>query len=130
MQRALALLTLGCSALWLACGPPELDLGEMRRLQEAQRWEETIDPLRALLAENPDEREASLLLGAALVQSRRYGEAMFHLRRAARDGEYATDAGLMLGATLMLIENYDAAIEAADRVLERDPSQTMAWPRT
>jgi tetratricopeptide (TPR) repeat protein len=127
MRHALALVALVCAVLWLACNPAGLDLEEVARLHAEKRWEETIDPLRAHLAEEPDDRDASLLLGAALVQSRRYGEAMFHLRRAAAEGESANEAGLLLAATLLLIENFEAAIDAADQVLARDPSQTMGW---
>ena len=129
MPRALAPFALVCSLALapLGCPAPGVDFQEVRRLQAEGRGEATIDPLRALLLEDPDNREASLLLGSALALSQRFGEAMFHLRRAARDGEFAIEAGLLLGATLLSIENHSAAIDAVDAVLESDPSLTMAW---
>ena len=126
MSRTLAAMALVVASLGLACGS-ELDLREVRRLHDEKRFEETIDPLREELAENPDRREASLLLGSALAQAKRYGEAIFHLKRAARDGEYETEAGIMLSTTLLTMENFEAAIEASDRVLKKDPTALLGW---
>jgi len=126
MPRTLAAMALVVASLGLACGS-ELDLREVRRLHDEERYEETIDPLREELAENPDRREASLLLGDALSQAKRYGEAIFHLKRAARDGEFETEAGLMLSTTLLAMQNFEAAIKASDRVLKKDPTALMAW---
>ncbi|MGI9431427.1 MAG: tetratricopeptide repeat protein [Myxococcota bacterium] len=126
MLRTLAAMGLVVASLGLACSS-ELDLREVRSLHDEKRFEETIDPLREELAQNPDRREASLLLGSALGQAKRYGEAIFHLKRAARDGEFEVEAGIMLATTLLAMENFEAAIEASDRVLKKDPTALTAW---
>jgi tetratricopeptide (TPR) repeat protein len=111
-------------ALALACQGASIE--EIRALQDAGSYEESIEPLRAILSSAPDDAEANYRLGLALVRTGRSNQALWPLRKAADSGEFGKDAGTLLAATLLDLENLEEAIRAADRVLEADPSNLTA----
>jgi tetratricopeptide (TPR) repeat protein len=111
-------------ALALACQGASIE--EIRALQDAGSYEESIEPLRAILSGAPDDAEANYRLGLALVRTGRSNQALWPLRKAADSAEFGKDAGTLLASTLLDLENLEEAIRAADRVLEADPSNLSA----
>ena len=56
---------LALAAAVSACGASDDDpLAAVRELHEEQRYAESLQPLRAILDENPDQPEVNLLLGS------------------------------------------------------------------
>jgi tetratricopeptide (TPR) repeat protein len=118
-------------ASWLlllgAClGSTEDRLAEARALQDAGAFQESIEPLRELLAEEPEQGEANYLLGVALVQTGQPSLAVFPLEKAAAAPEQRVIAGLLLATTFAHLEAYDEAIRVASDVLETDPQRSAA----
>ncbi len=118
------LLGLLCSLL--ACGSPEGTMDDVRALQDAGAYSESLEPLRQILAERPDDPEANYRLGLALVRTGDASRAVFPLQKAARDESEARQAGLLLAITLVDIKNFAEAIDATDIVLARDPEDEAA----
>jgi len=110
----------GCS------NDPESRLTEIRAMQSAGQFEESIQNLRVLLASDSSNPEANYRLGVALVQTGRRSLAIWPLQKAAQSDEYAVQGGLLLASTLMQTESYEEAIRAADRVLEIEPDHQGA----
>jgi tetratricopeptide (TPR) repeat protein len=119
--RAPAVIVL---AFALACTGGSIE--EIRALQDAGAFEESIDPLRAILSENPENPEASYRLGLALLRTGNSGQALWPLRKASDSEEFARPAGLILASTLMGMKNYEETTLAASRVLEVDPENEAA----
>lgn len=123
----LAGVLLGGLALLGGCfGTSEDRLGEARALQEQGAFQESIAPLRALLAREPEHADASYLLGIALLQTGQPSQAVYPLEKAAASPEHRVTAGLLLAATFSQLEAWDEAIRAASDVLEADPGRSAA----
>ncbi len=124
--RALAapIAVLAIASFAFGCGPPRID--EIRALQEAGEIGRTIEPLRDLLANEPDHAEARYRLGLALVQTGQASLAIAHLRRAANTEEFGVDAGLLLASTQLSLRSPEQALEVAAEVLAREPENMMA----
>ncbi len=122
LGAGLALLAL--AALHPGCRGASIE--EIRALQDAGSYEESIEPLRAVLSSAPDDAEANYRLGLALARTGRSNQALWPLRKAADSGEFGKDAGTLLATTLLDLENLEEAIRAANRVLESDPSNLTA----
>jgi tetratricopeptide (TPR) repeat protein len=107
----------------LACGSaPSLE--EVRSLQDQRLYEEAEAPLRALLAEKPDDPELNFRLGVTLSKTGRKGEAIFPLRKATSSEAFAVEAGEALATLLLGIGNYEEAIREADQLLAREPGNS------
>ena len=118
---ALALATtVGCG------GDLDSRLAEIRALQDAGQFEDSIEPLRGLVTTNSSHPEVNYRLGLALVQTGRRSLAIWPLNKAADSEEYAVQAGILLSATLLSTEDYAEAVRAADRVLKVDPNNKPA----
>lgn len=101
-------------------------LDEIRALQDAGQFSESIEPLRSVLADAPDSPEANHRLGVALVQTGQPSLAVWPLEKSAATGEYAVPSGLLLASAFMAINAQDDAIRVATRVLEADPERAAA----
>src|SRR5690606_13236933 len=95
-------------------------LAEVRALQDAGQFHESIEPLREVLARNPDLPEANYLLGVALVQTGQPSLAVWPLEKAIASEAYAVQAGLLLANTFLGLQAFDDAIRVATKVLEKD----------
>ncbi len=109
----------------LAC-PPAADsvdrrLDAIRELQASERFQESIEPLGALLAEMPDAAEANHLLGVAFLRTGAPTLALWPLRRASEHESFAVESGLLLASALLDTGNPEQAIAVAGGVLARDP---------
>lgn len=112
-----------CAVLLVACSKSVEDqLADARLQQEIGSWQESIATLQEILNEHPDHPEANLLLGSAQIAAGQPALAIWPLEVAARDPGYADGADLALGAAYLRLEQNDAALAAADRVLARNPS--------
>jgi tetratricopeptide (TPR) repeat protein len=120
--RLLVLLTLlpllGLVALSGCRSSREAQLEEIRALQDAGLYAETIEPLRELLAESPDQPEANYRLGTALLRTGQASLALWPLHKAAATEEYGVSAGLALASTLLGQNQREEALKAANAVLE------------
>jgi tetratricopeptide (TPR) repeat protein len=117
---AAALLLAGCA------GTIEDRLAEVRALQDAGQFSESVEPLRELLAKNPDQAEANYLLGVALVQTGQPSLAVWPLEKASNDPSQAVPAGLLLASTFLSLQSYDDAMRVATQVIEKDPGRVAA----
>ena len=104
----------------------ESRMAEIRALQAAGQFDESIAPLRVLLTAEADHPEANYRLGVALVQTGRPSLAIWPLQKASQSEEFAIQGGLMLASTLLSTESNEEAIRAADQVLAIDPDRIAA----
>jgi tetratricopeptide (TPR) repeat protein len=101
-------------------------LAEVRALQDAGQFSESVQPLRDLLAKNPDQPEANYLLGVALVQTGQPSLAVWPLEKASNDPSQALPAGVLLASTFLGLQSHDDAVRIATQVLEKDPGRIAA----
>jgi tetratricopeptide (TPR) repeat protein len=116
----LALVGAGCA------GDVDSRLEQVRAVQDAGDFSNSIPPLREILESYPDHPEANHLLGVALVQTQRPTLAIWPLRKAAESDEFAVPAGLLLASTLLSTSGFEEAIAATDKLLEKDPTHVGA----
>ena len=122
-----ALVVAGLALLLQACGSDtESRLAEVRSLQDAGAYQETLGTLRDILAKDPENAEANYRLGMALLGTGRTTEALFALKKASESNELAVQAGVVLASTLHRLSNDEGAIDAAEAVLRRDPENQAA----
>jgi tetratricopeptide (TPR) repeat protein len=128
--RRLAALALCLSLFGLGTTACQYDrefrLAEIRALQAAGQFDESIAPLRVLLTAEADDPEANYRLGVALVQTGRPSLAIWPLQKASQSEELQIQAGLLLSSTLLSTEAFEEAIRAADRVLAIEPNRIGA----
>jgi tetratricopeptide (TPR) repeat protein len=129
-RKGLLRCALASAALLVAtaCGGGDVEgrLAEVRALQASGQFNESIEPLRAVLAENPDLPEANHRLGVALVETGQPSLAVWSLEKATASPEYAVQSGLLLASAFRSIQAYEDAVRAADKVLQVDPERTAA----
>ncbi len=104
----------------------EEQLAAAQAQQDDSQFQESIEPLRSILGEQPDNAEANYLLGVALVRTGRLAPAVWPLRKASESEEYAEKAGQLLTFVLANTRNFDEAIASANRLLERKPDSAEA----
>ncbi len=113
--------------LFVACASSVEDrLAQVRALQDAGQFSESIEPLRELLAKNPDQAEANYLLGVALVQTGQLSLAVWPLEKASADPSQAMTAGLLLASTFLGVQAHEDAVRVATKVLDQDPDRVAA----
>jgi tetratricopeptide (TPR) repeat protein len=123
----LALVSLlGMAALSGCRGSREAQLEEIRALQDAALYAETIEPLREFLAEDPDQPEANYRLGTALLRTGQASLALWPLHKAAASEAFAVPAGLALASTLLGQNQPEEAFEAVNGVLQVEPDNEGA----
>lgn len=115
------LLLVIATLFFSACSDPPPTIESVRALQAAGDFEGSLAPLRALLADAPDEPETNFLYGRALLRTGAPDRAIWAMRKAAAAPEWAVPAGIALGRAALAAREWDNAIEVADGLLERDP---------
>ena len=125
---ARCLVSLGLAvALTSGCGQgPDQLLARAQELQDAGRFEASLEPLGQLLELQPKDREANYLYGRALVRMRRFSEAVWPLGEAVRSPEFAVAAGMLLAEAQLKTGNFGDAINTASEVLEAAPDHLAA----
>jgi tetratricopeptide (TPR) repeat protein len=101
-------------------------LEEVKQLQTAGSHAQAEELLAKYLDAHPDDAEASFRRGLSLIALGRASEAVFPLRKALDSPEIGKQAGLVLAGTLLSTRNFEAAIEAADGVLAKEPGNESA----
>src|SRR5690349_2676017 len=83
------------------CGPGK-SLDAIRAQQERGQYDETIEPLRALLREKPDDPEVNYLYARALIATQRPSLATWALRKAMEDPNWTVKAALQLANAALM----------------------------
>jgi tetratricopeptide (TPR) repeat protein len=120
-----AWLLLFLSVPLAGCGPSD-PVSEIRELQAAGRFAESLEPLRDLAEARPDDAEVHYLHGFALLRTGQPSLALWSFRKAMEDPEWRIPAALQLAANALMTGNHDAAMEAAERILEAEPDHLEA----
>ena len=112
--------------LLLACGSGVPSIAEVRDLQAQGRFEESIAPLHEVLKADPQNAEASVMLGVAYFRTLRPSLAIWPLRKAEEDPEWAERAAIFGAMALLQSNNNEDAILAASRALTLNPDNLEA----
>ena len=127
-RRALTLgLLSGVLAVGAACplGSGDL-LDEVRGLHARNRYEESLEVLRALMDEDPSDPEVNYLFAKTLMQIGEPSLAIWPLRRAVQFPDYAFDAGMMLAWATIGSRTPQDAVDAVDLALAVEPDNVDA----
>lgn len=93
------------------------------RLAGLARWDEVIDVYRGAVVRRPEDGEARLRLGAALVHMEdRAAEAEPELREAVRLLPEDAEARAVLGSALAILGRLPDAVASFEEALRLDPS--------
>jgi tetratricopeptide (TPR) repeat protein len=109
----------------LACQKSD-PLVEVRALQERGELYESLEPLRALMGERPDDPEVQFRYGRALALLGHVSQGEFALQKAMEDRNWLVPAGLQLALGAMRIADYAQAVSVATRVLEAQSDNVAA----
>ena len=101
-------------------------LAEARTLQETGDLYGSLEPLRELIAENPNDPEVHYLYGGALSALGHVSQGEFSLEKAMEDPKWRVRAGVQLALGALKTADYPRAIEMAGRVLESEPDHIAA----
>jgi len=128
IRRALGRpLALVCALLLVsACSDDSIDLKEIHELQIKGNFAASIEPLRELLKERPEDSELHFLYGIALARTGQASLAIWSLREASKDPKWFVHASLELARSAISARDFPAAIESAGAVLEREPDHVAA----
>src|SRR5262245_3581307 len=110
-------MLLSCSA----CSPSD-PLERVRRAQDEKGdFAATVEPLRKLIDERPDDPEVGYRYAMALIQTGDQTVAIFPLRRAMEAPGWLKKAGLPLVGLLITAGAHGEALAICDRILEAEP---------
>jgi predicted Zn-dependent protease len=127
--RRVFLLGLLCGVSVAGTGCPQLSgdpLDEIRELQARDRYEESLEDLRAFMDEDPTNLEVNYLFGKALIHTGELSLAIWPLQRAVKSSEYAFDAGMLLAWATLDSRTPGDAIDAVDIALAAEPDNVEA----
>jgi tetratricopeptide (TPR) repeat protein len=122
---AALVLALVAALAWGACEKRDR-LAEARAMQESGDLYGSLEPLRALIAERPDDPEVHFLYGGALSALGHVSQGEFSLEKAMEDPKWRVAAGVQLALGALRTADYRRAIEMAGRVLESEPDHVGA----
>jgi tetratricopeptide (TPR) repeat protein len=104
-------------ALLAGCFDRGPSIDDVRQMQESGHYRETIEPLRRLIAEDPENPEVLFLYGRALWSTGQFGLAMWPLKDAMEDPEYRRQAGNLFANSLMRSEAWEDAEKICNELL-------------
>ncbi|MGH7337920.1 MAG: hypothetical protein ACREI7_10095, partial [Myxococcota bacterium] len=125
LERARALSLSVFAALCLACEKPDR-LAEALAIQESGDLYGSLEPLRALIAERPDDAEVLFLYGRTLSLLGHVSQGEFSLEKAMEDPQWRVPAGLQIAIGALRTANYPRVVAIASRVLESEPDNVTA----
>lgn len=108
----------GCSWVAAGCGGAPMGIETIEELQGRGQFEQTIEPLRKLIGENPEDSKALYYYSRALASSGRPGQSIWASRLAMADPEYLKPAGKLFIQTLIRGDAFGDAIEVCNEILE------------
>lgn len=114
------------TAVSTGCGPSDPLAGIRKQQDEKHDYAGSLEPLRKLLEDRPNDPEVLFRYGAALAGSGSPGLAVWPLRRAMESPEWRDRTGLPLAAVLIATGAYDGAIEILDGLIEEKPDSIEA----
>jgi tetratricopeptide (TPR) repeat protein len=112
-------------ALSSACEPSD-PLAEIRQQQTAGQFAPTVEPLRELLKDQPENPEANYLYGRALSMTKGSNLAIWSLRKAMRDPEWKILAARQLAFMALAAGDFNEVIRITDQILEDEPENVKA----
>jgi predicted Zn-dependent protease len=118
-----------CGTLAIGTGCPQTSSGpldEVRALHVSNRYEESLEALRALMDEDPTDPAVNYLFGKALMYTGEPSLAIWPLRRAVQSPEYAFDAAMLLAHATLGSRTPEDAIGAVDIALAVEPDNVEA----
>ena len=101
-------------------------MAEIRALQQAGQFADSIDGLRRVLAETPELPEASYRLGVALARTGNPSRSVWALEKASESNEFSIPANLELASVHFGLGNFEESVRTSDRVLTVDPNHPEA----
>jgi tetratricopeptide (TPR) repeat protein len=112
---------------WLCihCGGGD-PIEQARAFQAAGRLDEALAVLQPLMGQQNRDPEVLFLYGTTLRRKGRPGLGLWALRQSSLSPGWEIPAGLELGAAAFESRNYQVSLEAATRVLEREPDNLAA----
>jgi len=100
-----------------------------RKLSLLKRWDVLVETYRSLVALQPQDGDARLRLGLALLHGQgQAGEAERELREAVRLSPGNPRAHASLGAAMSALGRHAEAVLAFDEALKVDPAHFESWP--
>ena len=121
--RACLIAVLGLAPLGCNSG---VSLDAVRAQHERGEYEQSIEPLRKLLQERPDDPEINYLYAHALILTQKPSLATWALRKAMEDPDWTVKAGIQLALASLAGADFNEAVIAADKVLEKEPQNIEA----
>jgi tetratricopeptide (TPR) repeat protein len=121
----LLVLALAAAIAGMACHARD-PLAEARAMQQRGDLYGSLEPLRALITEHPDNAEAQFLYGGALTTLGHVSQGEFSLEKAMEDPAFRVRAAIQLALGALRTADYTRAIEMAGRVLESEPDHVGA----
>jgi tetratricopeptide (TPR) repeat protein len=128
LLRARTSLAAGLAVLAVAFAACEQGdpLEAVRKQQEAGDFAGSLDPLRKLIAERPDDPEANYLYGVGLLYTAEPTLATFPLRKAMDDPAWLVPAGMQLAQAGLVSADFNEVVNATTRILEKHPEEVQA----
>lgn len=121
------LVAIAALALSVACARGgDQSLEEIRERHASGRYAETVDQLRLMVENDPENAELNFLLGEALYHTGDIGLALWPLRRAAESEPYAVRANLLIADLILRTREVKDALEPLSRVIELEPDNVEA----
>jgi predicted Zn-dependent protease len=101
-------------------------LDKIRGLHARNRYEESLEGLRALMDEDPTDLEVNYLFAKTLMQTGEPSLAIWPLRRVVEFPDYAFDAGMMLAWATLDSRTPQDAVDAVNVALATEPDSVDA----
>jgi len=101
-------------------------LEAIRAQHEAGDYDGSVEPLRELLEEDPDNAEANYRYGLALSATNRANLAIWSFRKAMEDPDWLVPAGVSLAYAALNAHDFNEVVNVATRVLEVEPDNQSA----
>lgn len=102
------------------CGPSD-PIEQAREQMAAGKFDESLELLRELIGENPDDPELLFLYGRALVEMGQPGLASWPLRKAMEDPTWYKRSAMLVASVEAAGGNMDNAAAIYSEILEEDP---------
>ncbi len=129
LSRPLRLLAAGALFIALvlssACEPSD-PLAKIRQQQIAGQFAPTVEPLRALLKDQPENPEANYLYGRALSMTKGSNLAIWSLRKAMKDPEWKVPAARQLAFMALIAGDFNEVVRITEQILEDEPENVKA----
>ena len=126
VRRLLLLLILALSALSCAEETRESRIEAIQQMQANDQYRQSVQVLREMLRETPDDPEINHLYGLSLLSTGRPSLAVWSLRKAANHEDFAVQDGLLLTKALMRGGSAEDAVKAANQVIAYEPENMEA----